>query len=383
MAAQLPDLTPQPQPQPPNSKPPRSSRSRQSGSTAKPAAAAGRLRGFVVFWLRLLLLGVGGGVAWLLGVAIAQFYPAQTSEPPLQEIVMRQTGAVVRDITSLPQRWGRTTPTINTDLSSLPVATDSTTPAEQASPTPDASATNLEPLNLEPQAQEQAEAELSAIRTELEQLQNRMAALEADVGQETSQAELTARIEQLDQRLNPETATSTESLNQPSTSESASSPSAAPATSGDVSGDVNGGAAAIAPDSSGTSNPIDQNIQAAVPASDTLKITLPSDVLFVNGQTQLNQATRPILDSIIRDLQNYPGATIHISGHTDNQIEAATRNAVSFQQAKAVQSYLAERLGDQYRWVTVGYGSVRSQAANDSDLNRQRNRRIEVTIYPR
>ena len=373
MAAQLPDLTPQPQPQPPNSKPPKSPKSRKAGSKAKSAAAAGRLRGFVMFWLRLLLLGVGGGIAWLLGVAIAQFYPAQTSEPPLQEIVMRQTGAVVNDITSLPQRWGRaSTPAINTDLSSLPVATDPTTPAEQASSTPDASATNLEPLKLDPQAQEKAEAELTAIRTELERLQNRMAALETNVGQEANQAELAARIEQLSRRLNPEAA--------PSTDQSASSTisSATPSTSNATS-DAN----AIAPDSVGTANPIDQNIQAAVPASDTLKITLPSDVLFANGQTQLNQANRLILDSIIRDLQNYPGATIHISGHTDNQIEAATRNAVSFQQAKAVQSYLAERLGDQHRWVTVGYGSLRSQAPNDSDLNRQRNRRIEVTIYPR
>ncbi|MGP1384115.1 MAG: OmpA family protein [Thainema sp.] len=378
MAAQLPNLSPQPQP--PNSKPPKSSKPPKPGSSRQPVSVAGRLRSFVSFWLRLLLLGVGSGAAWLLGVAIAQFYPAQNPEPPLQEIVMRQTSAVVNDITSLPQRWGQetSTTTINTDLSELPVSTDSTTQAEQTSPVPDSSATNLEPLNLDPQAQEQAEAELSAIRTELEGLQNRMAALETDVGQEESQAELAARIDQLSRRLNPETATTTEQRSEPVTPGAESPPSTTSPSTSREANDNN----AIAPTPSTPTDPIDQDINAAIPASDTLKITLPSDVLFAN-ETQLNQATRPILDSIIRDLQNYPGATIHVSGHTDNQIEAATRKTVSFQQAKAVQSYLAERLGDQYRWVTVGYGSLRSQVPNDSDLNRQRNRRIEVTIYPR
>lgn len=376
MAAQLPNLSPQPPSQPPNSKPPKSSKSPKSGSRRQANSAVERLRSFVSFWLRLLLLGIGGGAAWLLGVAIAQFYPAQNPEPPLQEVVMRQTGAVVNDITSLPQRWGQdsSTPAINTDLSTdaseLPVTPAPTTQPEQTSPTPDSAVTNLEPLSLDPQAQEQAEAELSAIRTELEQLQNRMAALEADVGQEASQAELAARIDQISRRLNPETVSTTEPSNTPAP------PEAADPVPSTTSPSTTSPSTAIA-------NPVDQDINTIIPASDTLKITLPSDVLFANGQTQLSQATQTILDSVVRDLQNYPGTTIHVSGHTDNQIEAATRNTVAFQQAKAVQSYLSERLGEQYRWVTVGYGSVRSQAPNDSDLNRQRNRRIEVTIYPR
>lgn len=377
MAAQLPNLSPQPQPQPPNSKPPKSSKSPKSGSKRQSASVVGRLRSFVTFWLRLLVLGVGSGAAWLLGVAIAQFYPAPNPEPPLQEIVMRQTGAVVNDITSLPQRWGQdsSAPGINTDLSELPVTPDAAAEAEQTRPAPEAAATNLEPLNLDPQAQEQAEAELTAIRTELEQLQNRMAALEADVGQAASQAELAARIEQLSQRLNPETPTPTEPSNTPATPGATNS---APSATSEVDNTT-----AIAPASPLPSDAIAQDVNAVIPTSDTLKITLPSDVLFADGQTQLSEATQAILDSVVRDLQNYPGATIYVSGHTDNQVEDTTRNKVSFQQAKAVQSYLSERLGERYRWVTVGYGSVRSQVPNDSDLNRQRNRRIEVTIYPR
>lgn len=363
MAAQLPNLSPQP----PNSQPPKSPKPPKSRPKAKSTSALGKLGGFLSFWLRLLLLGMGGGIAWLLGVAIAQFYPAQNPDPPLQEVVMRQTGAVIHDITSLPQRWGQDSSapseTNNIDLSELPQS-QSDTPAATV---PDSPPTNPEPLYLEPQAQEKAEAELAAIRTELERLQNRMAALEADVGQAASQVELAARIEQLSQRLDPETATNQQPpLNEPVTPE------------------LNGSdETAIALDSPSATDILNEQFSANIPESDTLKITLPSDVLFSNEPTLLNESARSILNSVVRDLQSYPGATIHVSGHTDNQIDAETRKTISFQQAKAVQSYLASQSGEQHRWITIGYGSLRSHVPNDSDLNRQRNRRIEVIIYPR
>jgi hypothetical protein len=60
-------------------------------------------RSFLVLVFRLLLLVVGGGFAGLLGVAIAQYYPAQTQEMPILEKVFQRSEALIRDIRGLSQ----------------------------------------------------------------------------------------------------------------------------------------------------------------------------------------------------------------------------------------------------------------------------------------
>lgn len=49
----------------------------------------------LVLLYRLLLLGVGGTIAWFVGIAIATFFPGQVSEPPFLEKVFTQTDRVV------------------------------------------------------------------------------------------------------------------------------------------------------------------------------------------------------------------------------------------------------------------------------------------------
>lgn len=61
------------------------------------------VRSFLVLVFRLLLLGVGGGVAWLAGMAIAQVHPAQVEQPPLFENVLRYSGALINWARQFPQ----------------------------------------------------------------------------------------------------------------------------------------------------------------------------------------------------------------------------------------------------------------------------------------
>ncbi len=114
-----------------------------------------------------------------------------------------------------------------------------------------------------------------------------------------------------------------------------------------------------------------------------LMVTLPSDALFGTGQTSLKPGTEAIFNSILTDLQRYPGATIQVGGHTDNQGDSTADRQRSTEQAKAVQQFLATRLGEDIHWVTVGYGANRPLAANDTPTNQQRNRRIEIVIEPK
>ncbi len=111
-----------------------------------------------------------------------------------------------------------------------------------------------------------------------------------------------------------------------------------------------------------------------------LKITLPSDILFDGSNSILRPEAGLILDQIVADLRNYPASTIRIAGYTDTTGDRDRNRELSFLRSKAVEQYLARTLGSEYRWLVVGYGATRPVAANDTDANQQRNRRIEISV---
>ncbi|NEN99376.1 MAG: OmpA family protein [Moorea sp. SIO3I7] len=118
----------------------------------------------------------------------------------------------------------------------------------------------------------------------------------------------------------------------------------------------------------------------AASAADKLKVTLPSDILFQESKSTLRPEAGLILDKIVTDLQAYPGSTIRIAIHTDNPREAKENRNLSFERAKAVQQYLSSALDDSYRWLIIGYGETRPLVANDTEVNQQRNRRVEIAV---
>ncbi|MDX2214121.1 MAG: OmpA family protein [Oculatellaceae cyanobacterium bins.114] len=145
---------------------------------------------------------------------------------------------------------------------------------------------------------------------------------------------------------------------------------------------------ATAPSGAGTATPATSATPAVVTTNlDTLTFTLPSDALFEADQTVLRPDTQSILDAVKQDIQRYPGAVIYIASHTDSDIASASESPSqsrtrSLAQAQAIEQDLAETLGDRYHWVTIGYGSTRPLVPNDSPINQQRNRRIEIIIEP-
>lgn len=287
----------------------------------------GRGRSVLTFIFRLLLLGVSGSLAALLGIVIAQFYPGQIQEPPLVEKFMQGSQALWRSVTRLPETWSSPTPTPTPNLSgsATPSSPQITTPP----PPPPSS-----PSPLSEADRQRIQTELTQLQTELQQAPDRSAA----------SAAIQQRLQSLQQQLNPGTTSFT--------TETAPDQSfIAPATSTIANGEL-------------------------------LKVTLPSDALFNSDQTTLRPTTTAILDSIVTDLQRYPGATIRVAGHTDSQGSAEADRDRSFQQASAISQYLSGKLDDSYRWVAVGYGSKDPLVDNTSTINRQRNRRIEIVIDP-
>lgn len=72
----------------------------QATERQSPQRSPGGGRSFLVLIFRLLLLTVGGSFAGLLGIAVAQFYPAQIQETPILEKVLQRSEALIRDIRS-------------------------------------------------------------------------------------------------------------------------------------------------------------------------------------------------------------------------------------------------------------------------------------------
>lgn len=131
-------------------------------------------------------------------------------------------------------------------------------------------------------------------------------------------------------------------------------------------------------------NSLQQNNNAVFPANSSLqaeqlKVTLPSDILFVNQSSTLSDNSGKILSSIVTDLQPYQGETIIVAAHTDVP-QQKKNHQLSFQRAKAVEYFLVNALGDSYRWLVVGYGSSRPLASNDTETHRQLNRRVEIAV---
>ncbi|MEG4800879.1 OmpA family protein [Microcoleus sp. ARI1-B5] len=288
-----------------------------------------RGKGLLVLSLifRLLLLGVGSGFAWVLGMAIAQIYPSRATEMPLAERLLR----VTQNLTSGPSRAPAT------QIPALPTPT--------ATPTPQS--------KVNPALREKLQGDLRKLQGELNALIGRTAALESQLGTSRPTETLEKRLQLMSQELAATATPATPSLALPA-------PSPIP----------------------GNANAQPQNPKNSVFGGDGLMVTLPSDVLFDTGSISLRAGTNAILDNLVAELGNHEGATVRVAGHTDDAGEAADNRNVSFARAQAVVQYLSGVLGQRYHWVAIGYGESRPLVDNSSDVNRQRNRRIEVAISP-
>lgn len=97
---------------------------------------------------------------------------------------------------------------------------------------------------------------------------------------------------------------------------------------------------------------------------------LDSAVLTLNART--------ILDSVARNLVEHPlQDIIEVHGHTCDEGSAPHNLRLSQQRAQAVASYLTSK-GVRNRLIVKGFGKTKPLAPNNSEANRQQNRRVEL-----
>jgi OmpA-OmpF porin, OOP family len=105
---------------------------------------------------------------------------------------------------------------------------------------------------------------------------------------------------------------------------------------------------------------------------------------FDSGSARLKPEHDTILDLVKRALGEFPEANIVIEGHTDSFGSDAANLALSQERAESVQRYLLANAPISPAEVTaLGYDESRPVANNETPEGRQRNRRIDIIIYPK
>jgi len=86
------------------------------------------------------------------------------------------------------------------------------------------------------------------------------------------------------------------------------------------------------------------------------------------------------LDRVVKLLKENPAIEIEMSAHTDSRGSDEYNITLSHNRARSVMEYILSKGIAPARIISQGYGETRPVAPNDTDENRQLNRRVEFTI---
>ena len=121
---------------------------------------------------------------------------------------------------------------------------------------------------------------------------------------------------------------------------------------------------------------------------DVIRIELPTDRLFLHGSNQFQpNAGRMITAAANEIVRSYPNQKIAVEGHTDSDpvrnYQYSNNTQLSIAQASAVYSLLTAQTRIQpSQMIVVGHGGSNPVVSNATPAGKQRNRRIELVIYP-
>jgi outer membrane protein OmpA-like peptidoglycan-associated protein/thioredoxin-like negative regulator of GroEL len=104
------------------------------------------------------------------------------------------------------------------------------------------------------------------------------------------------------------------------------------------------------------------------------------DIYFDFGKASIRKESERNLYEMVDDLKRSPLTQVEIAGHTDSIGSDGANQKLSLRRADAIKDFFVENGVDPERMITRGYGSQFPVAPNDTEENRQLNRRTEFTI---
>ncbi len=106
-----------------------------------------------------------------------------------------------------------------------------------------------------------------------------------------------------------------------------------------------------------------------------------SAVEFNTGSAILKSNSQVILNQISEMLAKYPRYKLNISGHTDNQGDAAANQKLSEGRAQSCYEFLVSKGIEGRRLSYEGFGESEPKYSNDTVVGRQGNRRVEFKFH--
>ncbi len=105
------------------------------------------------------------------------------------------------------------------------------------------------------------------------------------------------------------------------------------------------------------------------------------NIQFEADSSRLLPSEKEKIKKLSALLERYPDKELLVSGHTALAGTAGSRQKLSEERAEAVARFLVEGgVRSEYNVYTRGFGAEKPVAPNDSEANRARNRRVEITI---
>jgi outer membrane protein OmpA-like peptidoglycan-associated protein len=103
-------------------------------------------------------------------------------------------------------------------------------------------------------------------------------------------------------------------------------------------------------------------------------------IQFETGKDVIKPISFPILDQIVKIMNENPDYLINISGHTDNIGTAEKNQILSEKRANAVKNYLVKKGVKEDRITVKGFGDTVPVADNKTPKGRTLNRRVEFVV---
>lgn len=126
------------------------------------------------------------------------------------------------------------------------------------------------------------------------------------------------------------------------------------------------------------------DIDAIGAINSVIKLTINADVLFDVAKYDLKETAKQSIDSLKTSIERVDKATILIQGHTDSDGDEFLNMALSENRCISVKERLMLIFGEnsQYEYEIKPYGESKPRVPNDSEENKQQNRRVEITVLP-
>ena len=123
--------------------------------------------------------------------------------------------------------------------------------------------------------------------------------------------------------------------------------------------------------------------QVSQTADNQLKLSIPNDISFATGKSDIQPRLKPILDQFAQGVNQQASMEVKIVGHTDSTGRDAINQPLSVRRAESARDYLVARGVAASRISTEGRGSREPIADNATEAGRARNRRIDIYLAER